>query len=106
MIQPSRRGFIAGLGALIAAPAIVRVASIMPVKTLPISLTRHPWYDHEASHRMREEFYIKMMNPAVIANPDGTYTKIPFDWNTAHKIMGSNVAKSEHRQSEVRYPGV
>jgi hypothetical protein len=35
MIQQSRRGFIAGLGALfVAAPAIVRAASIMPVKAI------------------------------------------------------------------------
>jgi hypothetical protein len=31
---PSRRGFLAGLGAILAAPAIVRVASLMPVKAL------------------------------------------------------------------------
>ncbi len=30
-----RRGFLAGLGALIAAPAIVSVANIMPVKAMP-----------------------------------------------------------------------
>lgn len=32
LIQPTRRGLI---GALIAGPAIVRVASIMPVRTMP-----------------------------------------------------------------------
>lgn len=33
IINPSRRGFIAGLGALvIAAPAIVRASSLMPVR--------------------------------------------------------------------------
>jgi hypothetical protein len=30
-----RRGFLAGLGALMAAPAIVSVANIMPVKAMP-----------------------------------------------------------------------
>ncbi len=30
-----RRGFLAGLGALMAAPAIVSVANIMPVKVMP-----------------------------------------------------------------------
>lgn len=35
---PSRRGFLTGLGAILAAPAIVRVASLMPVKALPA-----PW---------------------------------------------------------------
>jgi len=35
-IVPTRRGFLAGLGALIAAPAIVRIQNIMPVKALKI----------------------------------------------------------------------
>jgi hypothetical protein len=32
----SRRGFFTGLVALVAAPAIVRITSIMPVKAMPI----------------------------------------------------------------------
>lgn len=31
-VQLSRRGFFRGLGAVLAAPAIVKVASLMPVK--------------------------------------------------------------------------
>jgi len=34
VIETSRRGFITGLISLVAAPAIVRVASIMPVKAM------------------------------------------------------------------------
>jgi hypothetical protein len=34
LIKPSRRGFITGLVSLIAAPAIVRVANIMPVRSI------------------------------------------------------------------------
>lgn len=34
-IIASRRSFLVGLGALIAAPAIVRVGSLMPVKQIP-----------------------------------------------------------------------
>ena len=34
MLQ-TRRGFIRGVGLLLAAPAIVRVASLMPVRALP-----------------------------------------------------------------------
>lgn len=34
-IVASRRGFLLGLGAALAAPAIVRAASLMPVKALP-----------------------------------------------------------------------
>lgn len=36
IIQPTRRGLITGLASLIAAPALVRASSIMPVK---------PWND-------------------------------------------------------------
>lgn len=32
-----RRGFITGLISLVAAPAIVRVSSIMPVKAIPLN---------------------------------------------------------------------
>lgn len=35
IIRPSRRGFLTGFASLIAAPAIVRVGSLMPVKALP-----------------------------------------------------------------------
>lgn len=37
LIIPSRRGFLMGAGILLAAPAIVRVASLMPVKSLPVT---------------------------------------------------------------------
>lgn len=35
----SRRGFITGLTLLVAAPAIVRAASLMPVKSMPNTVT-------------------------------------------------------------------
>ena len=34
-MTPSRRSFLTGLASLIAAPAIVRVTSLMPVKAMP-----------------------------------------------------------------------
>ncbi len=34
IIEPNRRGFITGLISLVAAPAIVRVLSLMPVKAI------------------------------------------------------------------------
>ena len=43
LILPSRRGFLAGLGALIAAPAIVHAQSLMPIKPLPISEVLWQW---------------------------------------------------------------
>lgn len=38
MIVPSRRGFLAGLGAVIAAPAIVRASSLMRIKPTILTL--------------------------------------------------------------------
>lgn len=35
LVKSSRRGFLGMLGALVAAPAIVRAASLMPVTTVP-----------------------------------------------------------------------
>lgn len=54
-IIASRRGFLVGLAALIAAPAIVRVTSIMPVRS--IVLARHPLYDSDAYQVDRLAFY-------------------------------------------------
>ena len=48
LIVPTRRGFIAGLVALVAAPAIIRVADLMPVKALPIQAPPprpRPWHN-------------------------------------------------------------
>jgi len=45
----NRRAFITGLASLIAAPAIVRVSSIMPIKVMPepevLYRTIHWWED-------------------------------------------------------------
>lgn len=41
MIQQSRRSFISGIGAIIAAPAIVRASSLMPIKALDDGTWRH-----------------------------------------------------------------
>lgn len=47
MIEPTRRRFITGLASLIAAPAIVRASSLMPVRVLPVDpgtwMTMDPW---------------------------------------------------------------
>jgi hypothetical protein len=42
LLLPSRRGFLTGLGACFAAPAIVRAASLMPVRAWDIGLREGP----------------------------------------------------------------
>ena len=72
MIETSRRGFLAGFGALLAAPAIVRVTSIMPIKVPPIILARHPLYDSEEWHAVRQNFYTRKPSLLIPAK-DGTF---------------------------------
>jgi hypothetical protein len=52
LIVPTRRGFLIGLTALLAAPAIVRATSIMPVSVLPIEPVRRPrrWHHVALTH--------------------------------------------------------
>jgi hypothetical protein len=42
LILPTRRGFLAGMIGLIAAPAIVRASSLMPVKALAATVNIEP----------------------------------------------------------------
>lgn len=43
---PSRRGLLTGLISFVAAPAIIRTGSIMPVKsTMGLNLVDHPTYE-------------------------------------------------------------
>lgn len=53
LIQPTRRGLI---GALIAGPAIVRVASIMPVRGMPLE---DPFVIETARYNGRDYLLIK-----------------------------------------------
>lgn len=39
LIQPSRRGFIRGLASLVAAPAVIRVAKLMPISVVEDGLS-------------------------------------------------------------------
>src|SRR5690349_137089 len=41
----TRRGFLGGLGLLLAAPAIVKAASLMPVRQLPLEWEPYPLLD-------------------------------------------------------------
>lgn len=54
----SRRGFLSGLGAALAAPAIVKVASLMPIKAPPLVLVNgYADFDTAAAHvRATERF--------------------------------------------------
>src|SRR4051812_3420387 len=58
MISTSRRGFITGLVSFIAAPAIVRAGSLMPVKAV---------LDDAMIARAMRDYIEKIINPASIA---------------------------------------
>lgn len=80
----SRRNFLFGVGAsIITAPAIVRVASLMPVKALPPPYGRSP-----AMAVLPDLAELKMRIVNMIANPayliaeDGTLTQL----SVAHHV--------------------
>lgn len=50
-----RRALLTGLGALIAAPAIVRATSLMPVRAWPVVNWRYPGWD-DPTFRVRDWF--------------------------------------------------
>lgn len=43
LITPTRRTLITGLVSLVAAPAIVRISSLMPVKAYPVDVVRRTY---------------------------------------------------------------
>lgn len=86
ILRQSRRGFITGLGAtLFAAPAIVRVASIMPVKTLITdrSNLEKLWDEiNEYGHFSKPQAYQRLARAnysylTVISKEEGSIT--PYD---------------------------
>lgn len=74
MIETSRRGLLAGLGALIAAPAIVRATSVMPVKSLDLlDLGNSSAYWREVWAKVADE----IARPPVILLPSGRCAPMP-----------------------------
>jgi hypothetical protein len=74
---PSRRGFITGLVSIMAAPAIVRAGSLMPVKAMiaPVRLTVDGWEIYGRSPM------VEALRELIKYNPE--YPKImgvPPDW--------------------------
>lgn len=56
MIEPSRRGLLIGLGAIIAAPAVVRATSLMAIKPLPVIRPIWPFGEEGRWYRDRVRF--------------------------------------------------
>ena len=52
----TRRGFLAGLASALAAPAIVKAASLMPVKAMPDALTLDRLHDIINAMRQMQPF--------------------------------------------------
>jgi hypothetical protein len=81
--QPSRRGFITGLGALfISAPAIVRASSLMPIKALSPELLVGDIYSLERLRNLLLPGLWKITNssPTLIPN---CYPQTPAMWRYA-----------------------
>lgn len=81
LIVPSRRGFLfgmgVGVGTLLAAPAIVRASSIMPVK----ALKRVPTWHHLAIARQGDDivFFVDGYETSRVA-ADGAFAPEGVTW--------------------------
>lgn len=78
MIELPRRKFIAGLGALFAAPAIVRASSLMPVKAWTGA---GPDYGHPSSDLARDAMDVVVTNggwmvPGTTISMDGRIYRV------------------------------
>lgn len=57
LIPPSRRGFLTGLVGLIAAPAIVKASSLMPISVQPIDLVPKSYMNYGVQARAHDTFW-------------------------------------------------
>ena len=78
MIIQSRRGFIAGLTSLIAAPAVVKASSIMPVKLIDWSVSQPIKTNRLLTMReiMREAVRLYENSNIFIERVDSQYPKL------------------------------
>ena len=58
----TRRGFIAGLAALIAAPAIVRASSLMPIRTPKLIIPTPKFYSNRTIRVYMDITHIRTQN--------------------------------------------
>lgn len=77
MIDIPRRGFIGGLIGIIAAPAIVRIQNIMPVKALPVELSG-PYFEMKFADGFSKRLPFQI---APRLNADGDMVLMP-----AHEV--------------------
>jgi fumarate hydratase class II len=82
-IITSRRSFLAGLGALVAAPAIVRVSSIMPVKVIRPP-TPHEMLAEWARHMTESNKFILV--------PESFNVMLEAHLNAASAVLARNLA--------------
>jgi hypothetical protein len=89
----NRRGFVAGLGALfVAAPAIVRVSSLMAMPRSPAILTPAGWVTAEDIKRVILEEYRRLEKVGLVENSDFFARSIlveqnPFDPNRVDVLI-------------------
>lgn len=73
----SRRGVLVGLAAMFAAPAIVRVSSLMPIKPAPRWLTLADWAQRDADEGHIKEL-VELLNQSndLMVDADYTYDRL------------------------------
>lgn len=58
IILPTRRKFITGLTSLLAAPAVVRVDSLMKIRGVPIQTVVFRWTDYEELAKVTRQAFL------------------------------------------------
>ena len=75
LILPTRRELLRGLGLLIAAPAVVRASSLMPVRSIAPIITLQDYFDRILypiyKQRMEEAWYDMVVYGTYITDEQG-----------------------------------
>ena len=71
-----RRGFLIGIGALIAAPAIVRVTSIMPVRSIALDEALEVYGWSPAMEAIASLRYIAVLTGDMLRAPEFKFVKL------------------------------
>lgn len=105
MIERGRRWFLGGAIALVAAPAIVRVASIMPVRVparapAPTVYDRGPLSDIEWLREIRDRLYREFLYPPLLILSDGGYRSLVDESAALKKLVmvQDQLSRLEHRE--------
>lgn len=107
MIDVSRRSFLAGLGAvLVTAPAIVRAASIMPVKMMPVQgIVQELCYAGEGEFRYYSGYEVLNLKPCDLEIARLLENRLEFATQRMAAIWARHLDEVVYRTGTCSAPG-